>query len=106
MWSLRSRTADTASIRVIIDLIFDPFFTTKKLGEGTGLGLSVVHGVVKSHGGDIRVESTPGKGTTFKVLIPALETDHVPEKAGADMHLPRGRERVLVVDDEPRWPNW
>ena len=85
----------------IIDLIFDPFFTTKKLGEGTGLGLSVVHGVVKSHGGDIRVESTPGKGTTFKVLIPALETDHVPEKAGADMHLPRGRERVLVVDDEP-----
>jgi PAS domain S-box-containing protein len=85
----------------IIDLIFDPFFTTKQAGEGTGLGLSVVHGVVKSHGGGISVESTVGKGTTFTVLIPVLETDYVPEKAGTDISFPTGRERVLVVDDEP-----
>ncbi len=51
--------------------IFDPFFTTKALGEGTGLGLSISYGIIESHGGVIKVESTPGKGTTFITLIPA-----------------------------------
>ena len=85
----------------IIDSIFDPFFTTKELGEGTGLGLSVVHGIVRSHGGSINVVSFPGKGATFTVLIPAMESADVNIKAEPSISLPRGRERVLVVDDEP-----
>jgi CheY-like chemotaxis protein len=85
----------------IIESIFDPFFTTKPPGEGTGLGLSVVHGVVKSHDGDISVESTPGKGTRFRVLIPAIETGKATRKVEADARFAGGRERVLVVDDEP-----
>ncbi len=85
----------------IIDLIFDPFFTTKELGEGTGLGLSVVHGIVKNHEGTIRVESTVGKGTTFRVLVPAREAGNEGKSEEVDGTLPRGKERVLVVDDEP-----
>ncbi len=85
----------------IIDSIFDPFFTTKKQGEGTGLGLSVVHGIVKSHGGAISVQSTLGEGTAFTVLIPALPENHPHEEKATSHHLPRGHERILVVDDEP-----
>jgi PAS domain S-box-containing protein len=83
----------------IMDKIFDPFFTTKNLGEGSGLGLSVVHGIVKQHDGYITVESEPGKGSTFTVYFPRtageLETDAVKED-----EIPTGSERILFVDDE------
>jgi CheY-like chemotaxis protein len=85
----------------IIEKIFEPFFTTKELGRGTGLGLSTVVGIVKSHGGFVNVYSEVGKGTTFSVYIPAVEsaeTQHASEEPEA---LPRGNgEMVLVVDDE------
>jgi len=79
--------------------IFEPFFTTKRIGEGTGLGLSVIHGIVTAHGGDVRVYSDPGRGTEFMVYLP-LTTEAVAaagEPAGA---VPGHHERILVVDDE------
>ncbi len=85
-----------------LDRIYDPFFTTKPLGEGTGLGLSTALGIVKSHHGVILVESTPHKGTTFRVLLPAHESATSPTSAGASQDvLPLGRgEVIVVVDDE------
>ncbi|MGA3116469.1 MAG: response regulator [Syntrophobacteraceae bacterium] len=84
--------------QAIMDRIFDPFFTTKEAGVGTGLGLSVVHGIVKGHGGVIEVESEPGKGTMFKLLFPAAES--ACSSDSVEPSLPRGHERILVVDDE------
>ncbi|MFQ5637738.1 MAG: PAS domain S-box protein [bacterium] len=78
--------------------IFEPFFTTK-VGEGTGLGLSVVHGIVANHDGEITVESKPGKGTTFHVYLPQLESGMEQESQRAETLL-RGKERILFVDDE------
>jgi two-component system cell cycle sensor histidine kinase/response regulator CckA len=83
----------------VLDRIFDPFFTTKKKGEGTGMGLSVVHGIVKSHGGTLTVESYPEKGTVFKAFIPAIESEWVPQNESADLMV-TGRENILFVDDE------
>ena len=83
----------------LMDKIFDPFFTTKKLGEGTGLGLSVVHGIVKQHDGYITVESEPGRGSTFTVYFPKIVGE--PEAdAIHDDEIPTGSERILFVDDE------
>lgn len=61
----------------IADNIFDPYFTTKKQGKGTGLGLAVVHGIVRDHGGDIRLSSQLGRGATFDVYIPVMETAYI-----------------------------
>jgi len=84
----------------ITERIFDPFFTTKKAGEGTGMGLAVVHGIVASHGGAITVESAPGQGTQCEVLLPRCDGLPIilPVDAGASCV---GRERLLIVDDAP-----
>jgi len=79
--------------------IFEPFFTTKSVGEGTGLGLSVVYGIVKGHRGNITVYSEPGKGSIFMVYLPKVDTASV-EEAEVLKPLPRGKERILFVDDE------
>ncbi|NOX80717.1 MAG: response regulator [Deltaproteobacteria bacterium] len=83
----------------IMDRIFDPYFTTKEIGKGSGMGLSVVHGIVKSHDGKITVVSKPDQGTTFKVYFPRVEEEIQPEPAGP-APLPTGAERILFVDDE------
>ncbi len=84
----------------ILDKVFDPFFTTKKPGEGTGLGLSVVHGIVKQHDGHITVESQPRKGSTFTVYLPMLAEMPFKDTALSDQRIPTGSERILFVDDE------
>ena len=83
----------------VIGRIFEPYFTTKDVGEGTGMGLAVVHGIVKSHGGDITVESELGKGATFRVLFPKYEA-YIPKATEPAFLLQRGTERILFVDDE------
>ncbi|MFO8073155.1 MAG: ATP-binding protein [Polyangia bacterium] len=82
-----------------LERIFDPFFTTKSQGEGTGLGLSMVYNAVGQHGGIVDVESEPGRGTTFRILLPLGSASLVPEEIDTD-ELPRGSARVLVVDDD------
>jgi signal transduction histidine kinase len=82
----------------IIDRIFDPFFTTKEVGEGTGLGLSVVLGIVKQAHGYITVESEPDKGSTFDVYFPKIVEEPAP--ALSEETIPIGNERILFVDDE------
>jgi len=83
----------------ILKLIFDPFFTTKEVGKGTGMGLSVVHGIVEEHGGFIKVDSQVGKGSTFYVFFPVTENA---EKGISERKttLPIGTERILFIDDE------
>ncbi|MDA8141904.1 MAG: PAS domain S-box protein, partial [Desulfobacteraceae bacterium] len=80
--------------------IFDPYFTTKKEGEGTGLGLAVVHGIVKNHQGYINVYSEPGQGATFHVYFPVLVRQAESEAVEQVKEIPRGTEHILVVDDE------
>ncbi|MDX2192059.1 MAG: PAS domain S-box protein [Gemmatimonadales bacterium] len=84
----------------VLERVFEPFFTTKPVGEGTGMGLAVAHGVLQSHGGAIRVQSAPGRGTRFDMLLPGGgRTGEMP--AAVATAAPRGKGRVLVVDDEP-----
>jgi CheY-like chemotaxis protein len=83
----------------IIERIFDPYFTTKEPDKGSGMGLAVVHGIVKSHGGTMTVESRVGEGTIFHVFFPRLERE-VTFKTEVPEHFLMGNERVLFVDDE------
>ncbi len=80
--------------------IFEPFFTTKDLGQGTGLGLSTVHGIVKDHGGSIAVYSEPDKGTTFNLFFPLIDESTQSAEQAAAPALQGGDERILFVDDE------
>lgn len=82
-----------------IDRLFEPFFTTKEVGEGTGLGLSVVHGIVMGHDGEITVYSEPGKGSTFNVYFP-LSHEKALEIEPYGGISPGGSERILLVEDE------
>ncbi|MDA3896672.1 MAG: ATP-binding protein [Desulfobacteraceae bacterium] len=84
-----------------LEKIFEPYFTTKAVGKGSGLGLSVVHGIVRSHKGDITVSSAPGKGTTFHVYLPLSEQQSIELPDTSEEPLPRGTEHILLVDDEP-----
>ena len=93
----------TGMAPAVLDKIFDPFFTTKELGKGTGLGLAAVRGIVKGHSGTIEVESTPAKGTTFRIYLPASSPPPAPQSiqpTANPKHAGRG-ECVLLVDDEP-----
>jgi CheY-like chemotaxis protein len=85
----------------ILDHLFEPFFTTKGVGKGTGLGLAVVYGIVKQHGGHVSCESQPGAGTVFKVYLPAIdEQETVSDELGEEPRLHGGNETILLVDDE------
>lgn len=84
-----------------INAIFEPYYTTKKTGEGTGLGLAVCEGAIKNMNGDIFVDSTLGKGTTFTIYLPTAENSVVPSSHQPDKtQLPKGKETILFVDDE------
>ena len=86
----------------VVERIFDPFFTTKPVGQGTGLGLSTAHGIIKSHAGAIKVDTQPGKGATFQVYLPAMpEHAAVAPPAASPEEIPEGKgELILIVDDE------
>ncbi len=86
--------------KAALEQIFEPFFTTRDTDGGSGLGLSVVHGIVQSYGGDIAVSSRPGEGTTFSVYLPAYHGD-VEESPRKPVVVSGGDERILAVDDDP-----
>jgi CheY-like chemotaxis protein len=101
---VRLTVADTGEGIRTEDLprVFEPFFTTKSVGRGTGLGLAIVDGIVRQHGGHVAVESRPGQGTTFSILLPASE--EAPQAAAGEAAAalgPRGSETILLAEDEP-----
>jgi len=83
----------------VLERIFEPYFTTKKVGEGTGMGLAVVHGIIKGYDGDIQVYSEPGNGTTFNVYLPRIYKDAKTD-GRTPVKIEKGDERILLVDDE------
>lgn len=88
-----------------ISQIFEPYFTTKKKGEGTGMGLAVVYGIVESYGGKIIVESNLDQGTSFKIYFPIIKKYITPEKHNT-ISWPKGTEQILIIDDEPSIIKW
>ncbi|UCF90662.1 MAG: response regulator [Desulfobacterales bacterium] len=84
----------------VMERIFEPYYTTKEPGKGTGLGLAVIHGIVKNHGGDIRVTSKPGEGTTFHVYLPLMDRSPAEPEAPVPNVAKSGNEHVLLVEDE------
>ncbi len=83
----------------LLGKIFDPYFTTKEIGKGTGMGLSIIHGIVKSYGGCVSVHSQFGEGTVFQVLLPVMAAETVVEVKPAEI-VELGNERILFIDDE------
>ncbi|MEW6670713.1 MAG: PAS domain S-box protein [Thermodesulfobacteriota bacterium] len=83
----------------VMERIFDPYFTTKNIDEGLGMGLAIVHGIVKKHDGTIAIKSSVGAGTTAKVLFPLISEQPAPKSQTAD-DVPSGTERILLVEDE------
>ncbi|HTY23523.1 MAG TPA: response regulator, partial [Desulfomonilaceae bacterium] len=86
----------------VVDRIFEPFFTTKASGEGTGLGLAMVHGIISQHGGYIRCYSEPGLGTSFKIYFPVSSAQSLLDMAVTRDMPAFGTETVLLVDDDDR----
>lgn len=84
----------------VIKRVFDPYFTTKETGKGTGMGLAVVHGIVKNHGGSITVDSKVDEGTVFTIYVPLTDAVIDTKPAGGIESLPGGKETILFVDDE------
>ena len=89
--------------RAIVDRIFEPFFTTKPQGEGSGLGLSIVHNIIRNHGGAITVVSQPDAGTHFRIYLPLLDSNDQPSTTGSSLPAPAARgagQHIVYVDDE------
>ncbi len=98
---LKVTDTGTGMDKVVIEKIFDPFFTTKEQGKGTGMGLSVIHGIVKSMNGVIKVHSEPGKGTEFQVYLPVVKSpSETKEILEMKEPIQGGIDRILLVDDE------
>ncbi len=83
----------------IVDMIFDPYFTTKEVGKGSGMGMWVVHGIIKNHGGFVKVKSEPGKGSTFFTFFPCIEEEIISKETNEFDDIPTGTEKILFIDD-------